>query len=501
MNEWAGGRRRALRFWDGTQRGSAWALIASGALIVGGWLSGCARSEGADEPLGRVRAQLTDVQARVLGFEQANDWSSSSGTLASSSTRSQGNTSLAVALGGWTVIDSVQLSTLANVRDTLSYDIYLPGTPTWGETRVVLVSPSLDMWWQELGSQPLTALTPGQFNSVTFPIPDQIVGALSGAYTDLTIKVIINAHVFPQPYLIDNVVLTNLGEPDPPPGTAEVSTFTLQVPAGVGARDTFVSATDRVSILSQAHAGAEGSTPAIASFGTATTYLQADAQAFANLFSVGPVQLDVKVRVHGSITAPLVGKQGVGTSDAPTVSGGETTGTPTSEAISWDVEWPPPGSHVLLGAAPSQAPVVTTLPPGSYGNFDVDSRNHVRLSTGTYHLLTFNTEPESQLHLDTSEGPILIYVKQGNRLDSKGAVFTAAGEPGQLLLSFAGTGDVYVQGSWQGTIVAPNARIQLERPSNPGIPGPAPGHQGAFFGEIVEIASGRPNAAGWRHRG
>src|SRR5690606_8932874 len=118
-----------------------------------------------------------------------------------------------------------------------------------------------------------------------------------------------------------------------------------------------------------------------------------------------------------------------------------------------------------------------------------------------YFFESFNTEPEAQLHLDTSDGAIIIYVRQGlpsgaqnlpvGGIRSLAPVFRDAGEPGQTVLAFLGTGDVFVQGSWEGTIVAPGGDIKLERPSNPGLPGPAPGHVGAFFGRSVEIAGGQ----------
>lgn len=93
------------------------------------------------------RQALTSEQARVLSFETpVADWSSSVGTLASSGNASEGSSALAVTPDRWTEIDSIPLSTLANVDDMLSYDVYVPELPDWGETRAILISPTLEIW-------------------------------------------------------------------------------------------------------------------------------------------------------------------------------------------------------------------------------------------------------------------------------------------------------------------------------------------------------------------
>ena len=155
---------------------------------------------------------LTPVQARVLGFENVADWSvATSGTIGVSSTASQGNQSLAVTPNGWTEINSIQLSGLENVATTLSYDIRLPQAAPWGETVAILISPSQGLWWGELGRQQLPGLPVGQFATVSFPIPAAVVTALGNA-NDVTIKLVINAPALNQPYLLDNLVLTQGGD-------------------------------------------------------------------------------------------------------------------------------------------------------------------------------------------------------------------------------------------------------------------------------------------------
>jgi hypothetical protein len=144
-----------------------------------------------------------------------------------------------------------------------------------------------------------------------------------------------------------------------------------------------MSATHHLSFFSQARIGQEGATPALASFGDVTTYFQAEAKAFGNLYSTPNVQLDAKTLVQGFIrTAGEVGRQGVGTGDEPVVNGGIFTGVEVTPAVvSWTVQWP----SSTLGerdywAVP--APTDHVLEPGAYGRLNVHDRNRVFLSSG-----------------------------------------------------------------------------------------------------------------------
>lgn len=272
---------------------------------------------------------------------------------------------------------------------------------------------------------------------------------------------------------------------------------TVLLPLATPVSRAFVAARERLTVFSQAQLGDTGSASVVANLGDQATHLQSEARVHADIYSVADVRLDAKTYVSGLVrTERTIEKQGEGTSDAPQIDGPEEPGTPVPfTSLEFSIRVPnEAGPDVALWAAPTQDPVVTVLPPGHYGHVNVHSRNHVHLSSGRYVFETFNTEPEAQLVLDASSGPIQIIVKEnlpsGLGLGSKAPIFTQVGDEAQLLLIFLGTGDVFVQGSWQGTIVARDARILLERPSNPGLSEPASGHQGAFFGRTVEVAAG-----------
>lgn len=429
-----------------------------------------------------ARQRLTTEQERVLGFESLADWSASAGTLAGSTNTTQGSQALAVTPAGWTEIDSIPLNSLGAVKSTLSYDLFVPEAAQWGETRAVLIAPSLGLHWAELGSRSLAGLPAGQYHTVSFAIPSEVRAALAGEYTDLTIKLVINAPAFSSPYLFDRIDLASTGGPS---GSATLTTLSISTPAGVPPEGTFLSATGHLSVFSQAVVGATGQTPAIVNFGAGQSYLQAEAKAHANLYSTADVQLDAKTFVGGFVrTAGIVGKQGVGTGDEPVIAGGEFAPVAVDAAVqSFTPSLPSTNlGDVRLSAVPEGETFELSLEPGAYGHFDIHDRNVVTLHSGVYSFESFNTEPQAEIRLDKSDGPIFIYVREFFLY--KGAFVDDGVALGQTLVGYLGTSDAFVQAPFTGTLVAPNATIRLERPTSGQ-------HRGSFFGEGVEVAAGQ----------
>jgi hypothetical protein len=162
---------------------------------------------------------LTTVDVdRVLGFEAAtvSDWSiiqNGPGTLAASSTASQGSRSLAVNAHGYVPVQSVALSTLGSrVGSVIKYDIRLPTelaqiSPSWyGLTQLYLEIPSLGLYNTFVGQAELTGKPLGQWITVSItPSPD-ILTKLRGSYSDLHVTVAVNApYNNTKAYLIDNL--------------------------------------------------------------------------------------------------------------------------------------------------------------------------------------------------------------------------------------------------------------------------------------------------------
>lgn len=168
----------------------------------------------------REREQaLSSDAARIFGFEALADWNVSGAAVVLDGNSTQGASALAIQPQGWTQLDSVPLSSLGEVGDEISLDLLVPQNVGWGDVQIVLVAPSLGMYYESLGSVALTTLVAGSYNTVSFALSSQLQAALAGSYTDLRLKVILNGPNVGVPYLIDNLQLTDedVGEP-PAPG-------------------------------------------------------------------------------------------------------------------------------------------------------------------------------------------------------------------------------------------------------------------------------------------
>jgi RHS repeat-associated protein len=173
---------------------------------------------------------LTDIDTNVealtptgsvLSFEAVSDWSTNKGQLAPSSTRVHGAASLAVSNGGDATISSIPIGSIAPVGTELTIDVLQPvnhPNPYWyGTVKVVLVAPSLNMWWQELPEQSLSGRPLGEFTRFTLPIPTSARNALSNnVYSDLTIKVLLNVPLGQGPWLLDRLSFGTVEDDSPP---------------------------------------------------------------------------------------------------------------------------------------------------------------------------------------------------------------------------------------------------------------------------------------------
>ena len=172
-------------------------------LFVLSALVACSRGSG--EPTGQTTSALTltPTTARIFGFEQATDWSGSSGT---STTRSEGARSVNVTGDGWKQIESLPFGPVGAIGNTVRLDVRLPfELPYWGEVRVIAKVPSAGVWWQELGSVSIQGLAPNQFHTLTFSLPSALASQI-GAASDAVFIVAVNAPA--GVYLVDNLRLS-----------------------------------------------------------------------------------------------------------------------------------------------------------------------------------------------------------------------------------------------------------------------------------------------------
>jgi hypothetical protein len=383
----------------------------------------------------------------------------------------QGAKALAVMPSGWTEITSVQLSSLGQIKSALTYDVSVPSTPIWGETRAILLAPSVGLW-ADLGSQNLAALPAGQYSKVTLPVPSWVQTALEGTYTDLRVRIIINAQVLSSPYLLDNIEIAEAGTTEPPQGTD--SQFSVVIPVGQTRQSMFLSASEYLQVDDRVELNLSGQVTNVAGLGSPGVQFGSAVSGHTSIHSVGNVWLRSQTEVEGFVrTEGIIDKQ-----DATvTVLGAEQPNTAVPRrTLSWAVVFP---------ASSTSLPVIEredelSLAPGAYQHLNVHG-GRVFLRSGTYYFDSFTTEPESQIRITNAGGAVFIYVKSG--FTYKGAfVYEAGSREGQVLVGHLGSTLAFLQAPFVGTMVAPNGKIELHRP----ISGQ---HKGSWFAKQIQVFS------------
>ncbi len=190
MNQRDQGRRVSDRRTGRVRLGGTLTAVASGLAIAIG--AGCASKDDSGSATGVSGGALTlsPDSARVLGWEDPTDWSP---LFSSSGDHVQGDYSLAVSASGWTELVSVPLAGVGDVEDTVSLDVQLPAAVSWGEIRIVLQLPSASEYWRDLGGVSLVGVQSGEFTTLSWPIDSGLRAKLEGNYSDLTIRVQLNA--------------------------------------------------------------------------------------------------------------------------------------------------------------------------------------------------------------------------------------------------------------------------------------------------------------------
>ena len=166
-------------------------------MCTAGALAACSGGSGREEDTARISNALLD-NASVLGFESASGWSITSGSIATSTTHSQGSFSIKTSGVTSASMTSQALTTLSGVTSTLSFDLQLPNTQPnttyYGQIELHINLPSQGVYDSFIG---LKLLQPpfvlGSFQTLPFTIPDWIVQKLEVAtYSDLTWRFLIS---------------------------------------------------------------------------------------------------------------------------------------------------------------------------------------------------------------------------------------------------------------------------------------------------------------------
>jgi hypothetical protein len=195
--------------------------IAAAMLAVLGTTLGCGSGTSHKDVPRAARAFLgstaTDID-RVLGMDApTTDWSilySAAGSIGSSTTATQGASSLALSPRGWVPIKSIPLSSLGSrVGTALQLDLQYQGAqpnPYWFGTITLgadIPSKTVDSTQSGLivNAWDLTGkVSSSGWSTLSFAIPTALQTALAGTYTDLTFTITLNVPTdFAGTYLIE----------------------------------------------------------------------------------------------------------------------------------------------------------------------------------------------------------------------------------------------------------------------------------------------------------
>lgn len=147
----------------------------------------------------------------VLGFEEPSQWNSASATLSSSTTETQGNYSMSASGSGWFVFNSAYMKTQDITGETshLALDLYVPGnqpSPWWiGSIALVANCISGSVYDNFLGNIELTPLPQGQFSTVIFNVPQNVLTALQGNFDDFSFRFEVSLNSGAPPLILDNL--------------------------------------------------------------------------------------------------------------------------------------------------------------------------------------------------------------------------------------------------------------------------------------------------------
>ena len=204
---------------------------------------------------------------------------------------------------------------------------------------------------------------------------------------------------------------------------------------------------------------------------TGALSIDTDGNIADSIWSVGPVTLRDRTVVAGNATSGGT----VSAINGATVSGTTTQNTTVqTRTVTISVNFPTSTNNQTV------ATDLGTLAPGAYGTFNFNSGGAVTFSAGTYFFQGLSFNSGSTIRINSSAGSVFIYVM--STLAFQRATQTlVGGNANALRIVCFGSGTVFMQMAFTGTVVAPAATLNFQ--------GSSITYSGAFFG--LSIVGGR----------
>ena len=217
-----------------------------------------------------------------------------------------------------------------------------------------------------------------------------------------------------------------------------------------------------------------GTLGSVVNAGTTQAFLGVSARV-GDITSKGPVSLSSSAFVGGFVKSGGAVTLGSGA----VVQGGvsqNVANLPIPAAPTFENVTFPSGAsdvHVLGGQTVS-------INPGNYAAVITEPNATLKLKTGRYLFLTLQVQASSKIILDSSAGPVEIFVKTA--LTYRGQFSDATGKPENLRITYLGTSDAFFVASFVGRLSAPNAALTL---GAAGVTNQT--FSGLFFAKSIEV--------------
>jgi hypothetical protein len=270
-------------------------------------------------------------------------------------------------------------------------------------------------------------------------------------------------------------------------GTASVSeavtgpttlTFHVSLPQGASIVDTTLGSAGAVSF----GAGAKVFGPTRSAGGLSEVQPGGTTQ---SITTGGSVKIDDRASVTGGVTAAGT----ITVSSTATVTGAT---TPSASGLSpATTAWSVTNPGTSQGPITLQNGAVAAPLPNVYDAVVVNANSSLFLSTGTYFFQSLDLESSSKLFVDSSHGPVFVYI--ASAIIYRGAEKDPNGAIPSLFVGYFGTTQAVLESAYNGVFLAPNAPLHLQNPQ-------PTTNIGTFYAQSVQVDPSetiRPGSFDW----
>jgi hypothetical protein len=191
-------------------------LVSLPALVAASAAGGCTQQTD-DDAIEDTSEALSSTANKILGFESTSNWGVTSGSsivLKSSSTHTQGSTSLAVNAHGATAVRSAAIAVSSALPADITLDVQIPSHSSSGWTGTAQLfgeCASKGLAKTSWGSKSLGGLPTNKFSTLAFKVPSTSLSKLANGCSDLRLTVALSVPSSSTGnYLLDNIQLGGL---------------------------------------------------------------------------------------------------------------------------------------------------------------------------------------------------------------------------------------------------------------------------------------------------